>query len=51
MLDVEGGNYVPPDIDGEGTATVTNGQLVLEDIWLGVAQDPVTPPACGHAFE
>ena len=51
VLTVEGGNYVPADIDGEGTATVTGGQLTLEDMWLGVAQEPMTPVACGHVFE
>jgi len=51
VLTVEGGNYVPDDIDGEGTATVADGQLTLEDMWLGVAMDPVTPVACGHVFE
>ncbi len=51
VLTVEGGNYVPPDVDGEGTASVAGGQLMLEDMWLGVAQDPVTPVACGHVFE
>lgn len=50
-LTVTGGNYVPDDVDGEGTATVAAGQLTLEDIWLGTAQEPVTPPACGHVFE
>ncbi|MCA9650723.1 MAG: hypothetical protein KC501_12485 [Myxococcales bacterium] len=50
-LTVTGGNYVPPDVDGEGTATVMDGQLVLQDVWLGGAQAPVTPPACGHVFE
>lgn len=51
VLTVDGGNYVPDDIDGEGTATVTGGQLTLQDMWLGVAQTPVTPVACGHVFE
>lgn len=51
VLTVEGGNYVPPDIDGEGTAMIVDGELVLQDIWLGVAQRPVTPPACGHVFQ
>jgi hypothetical protein len=51
VLSVDGGNYVPKDIDGEGTATVVDGQLILEDMWLGVAQRPVTPVACGHVFE
>jgi hypothetical protein len=51
VLTVAGGNYVPPDIDGEGTATVVDGVLTLEDLWLGTAQNPVTPVACGHVFE
>lgn len=51
VLSVEGGNYVPPDVDGEGTAMVMGGQLVLQDMWLGVAQEPVTPVACGHVLE
>jgi hypothetical protein len=51
VLTVEGGNYVPDDIDGEGTAMVMGGQLVLQDMWLGMAQDPVTPVACGHVFD
>lgn len=51
VLTVDGGNYIPDDIDGEGTATVTGGQLTLQDMWLGVAQTPVTPVACGHVFE
>lgn len=51
VLSVDGGNYVPPDIDGEGTAMVAGGQLTLTDMWLGVAQMPVTPVACGHVFE
>jgi hypothetical protein len=51
VLSVDGGNYVPPDIDGEGTAMVMGGQLVLQDMWLGTAQEPVTPVACGHVFE
>lgn len=51
VLTVEGGNYVPDDIDGEGVAGVVDGLLRLEDMWLGSAQEPVTPPACGHVFE
>jgi hypothetical protein len=51
VLTIDGGNYVPSDIDGEGTATIVDGQLVLTDMWLGTAQQPVTPPACGHVFE
>jgi len=50
-LSVDGGNYVPDDVDGEGTATVVDGVLTLEDLWLGTAQNPTTPVACGHVFE
>jgi hypothetical protein len=50
-MTVEGGNYVPPDVDGEGTATVMDGQLRLDDIWLGSPQEPMTPVACGHVFQ
>ena len=51
VLSVDGGNYVPADLDGEGTAMVAGGQLTLTDMWLGTAQMPVTPVACGHVFE
>lgn len=50
-LKVDGGNYVPPDVDGEGTFKVENNQLILKDIWLGSAQNFMGPPACGHRFE
>ena len=33
---VEGGNYVPSDIDGNGTFEISqSGQLTLKNIWLG----------------
>ncbi|MBX7080546.1 MAG: hypothetical protein K1X88_15210 [Nannocystaceae bacterium] len=51
-LTVEGGAYVPPDIDAEGTARIDDdGQLVLEDMFLGSAEGSATPPGCGHVFE
>ena len=58
VLTVEGGNYVPPDVDGEGTFSLpeTGGQggersLVLDAIWLGTgASETDTVRACGHRF-
>ncbi|MFO0632605.1 MAG: hypothetical protein U0168_07135 [Nannocystaceae bacterium] len=51
-LTVEGGAYVPADVDGEGTAHIDdNGRLVLQDMFLGSAQGSATPPSCGHVFE
>ena len=50
-LEVDGGNYVPPDVDGEGAFKVVNNQLILEDIWLGSPQGFMGAPACGHRFE
>ncbi len=62
-IQVEGGNYVPPDFDGEGTFTFDEGGgLVLVDIWLGTPPagwqptltpggPPLTGPLnCGHRF-
>jgi hypothetical protein len=43
-----GGNYVPTDIDGEGTSTLDGETLVLTDVWLGSPQDTTTPAGCGH---
>lgn len=51
MLAIDGGNYVPPDIDGDGSFAVEAEQLVLSDMWLGSAQDFMGEPACGHRFE
>jgi hypothetical protein len=49
---VDGGNYVPPDVDGEGTFEISgDGSLVLSDMWLGSAQDFMGEPACGQRFE
>jgi hypothetical protein len=46
-----GGNYLPDDVDGEGSFSFEGNQLVLHDIWLGTSQNPVEPTACGHRFE
>lgn len=50
-LSVEWGTRIPDDVDGEGTAVVADGQLVLQDMWLGTAPEPVTAAACGHVLE
>jgi hypothetical protein len=50
-LFVEWGTRIPEDVDGEGTAVVADGQLVLQDMWLGTAPEPVTAAACGHVLE
>lgn len=46
------GNNAPPNVDGQGNFTVTDqGELILENIWLGArAQENVTE-ACGHIFQ
>jgi hypothetical protein len=52
-MTVTGGNYVPPDVDGEGTASVDpqTGELVLTDMWLGTPSEGTATTACGHRFE
>lgn len=50
-LTIDGGNYVPPDVDGSGGFAVMGGELVLTDMWLGSAQGFMGEPACGHRFE
>ena len=52
ILNAEMINYLPRDIDGEGTFSFDDeGRLVLQDIWLGSPpiQDTVTVH-CGHRF-
>lgn len=50
-LTVTGGNYVPGDIDGEGTFSLApDGSLLLRDMWLGTPRDGTAPPRCGHRF-
>jgi hypothetical protein len=47
-LTVEGGNYVPPEVDGSGRfALDAGGRLVLTEIWLGSPQGG-GPTNCGH---
>jgi hypothetical protein len=56
-FEVEGGNYVPDDIDGTGRFRRSNqGDLILEDVWLGTeppfgGPQPPGPRRCGHRFE
>ncbi len=50
-LVVEGGNYVPPDMDGDGTfAVVAPRRLVLKDMWLGSEKRRTVPSACAAVF-
>ncbi|MFO0619147.1 MAG: hypothetical protein U0414_41545 [Polyangiaceae bacterium] len=49
-LTVDSGNYVPKDIDGTGTFTVSGGKLTLGQMWLGTSQGGMGAPACGHVF-
>lgn len=50
-LSVDRPRDAPADFEGEGTANVVDGQLVLEDMWLGTAPGLMTPADCGHVFE
>ena len=48
-LNVENGNYIPADIDGNGLFFINdNGQLILSDVWLGSPSDRKCTGACGH---
>jgi hypothetical protein len=48
---VTGGNYIPPDIDGEGhVALDEQGRLRLTELWLGSPAGPAGPARCGHRF-
>lgn len=48
---VTGGNYIPPDIDGEGHVTVdAQGRLLLTELWLGSPKSNAGPVGCGHRF-
>jgi len=49
-LIVDGGNYVPPDVDGTGGFSIDGGDLLLHGIWLGTPQGGSAPPRCGHRF-
>jgi hypothetical protein len=48
---VEHGNYVPSDIDGNGTFEISqSGQLTLKDIWLGSKKSEDKPAVCKIIF-
>ena len=50
-LVISGGNYVPDDVDGSGWFYVDEqGDLVLQDMWLGSPMDGVEEVNCGHRF-
>lgn len=41
----------PPDFDGEGKISITKeGELILEDMWLGARSAENATAACGHVF-
>jgi hypothetical protein len=45
------GNRAPPDAEGQGHFTITDqGDLILEDIWLGARGQENVTRACGHKF-
>jgi hypothetical protein len=47
----EDGNYIPTDIDGDGTYTIdAAGRLTLRDIWLGTPRNGTGPRRCGHVL-
>jgi hypothetical protein len=48
-LTIEGGNYVPPDVDGSGRFAADGvGQLLLTELWLGTPPNGTGPANCGH---
>jgi hypothetical protein len=50
-LVVNGGNYVPDDVDGSGSFSFDEqGRLILRDIWLGSPYGGTDPANCGHRF-
>jgi hypothetical protein len=45
------GNNAPPNVDGQGNFTITDqGELILENIWLGAGEQKNVTEACGHIF-
>jgi hypothetical protein len=48
-LTVEGGNFVPPSLDLEGEAELTEGRLRLKDIFLG-SRDGAPRSGCTYVF-
>jgi hypothetical protein len=51
-LKVEGGNHVPEGTDLEGSFSIdADGNLVLEDMWLGYPPFAELPQNCGSLFQ
>jgi hypothetical protein len=50
-LQAADGNYVPDDIDGEGTFRRCGDDLYLIDIWLGSPRSSSGPAQCGHRLQ
>jgi hypothetical protein len=51
-LAIEGGNYVPEDVDGSGSFAIDeDGRLVLKDMWLGTWMRSTGGANCGHIFK
>jgi hypothetical protein len=48
-LTVEGGNFVPPNLDLEGDAELAEGRLRLKDIFLG-SRDGAPQSGCTYVF-
>ncbi|HEX8064079.1 MAG TPA: hypothetical protein VF535_12805 [Allosphingosinicella sp.] len=48
-LTVEGGNFVPPNLDLEGAAELKDGRLRLTDMFLG-SRDGAPRPGCTYLF-
>ncbi len=45
------GNNAPPNVKGRGNFTITDqGELILENIWLGAREQENVTEACGHIF-
>jgi hypothetical protein len=50
-MDVDGGNYIPTDIDSEGCVSIDSAdRLVLSNMFLGTAAPGGGTAACGHRF-
>jgi hypothetical protein len=49
-LDVEGGNFLPPNLDLEGRAELSADGLVLSDMFLGSRQGYAPPGGCTYRF-
>jgi hypothetical protein len=48
---IEGGNYIPPDFEGNGKFFITDDSiLTLTEIWLGNPRDFTSTANCGHVF-